>query len=231
MNQEVTSLDGIFVAAHELKAPLALLRQLALSLDPSDPLDVATSREQLIAVSERTLRTVSDLSKVARLEDGLFAMEPVAVRSVVDEVSLELASLFREYDKSLDVRCSNRSRLVVANRDLLASILYNFCSNALKYSAAGSVSRLLVRDHQSRVRVSVRDFGPALPSRIYQAFNSSASLSEPVSIAPRPDSSGLGLFIASRFARFMHAQIGTVRHRDGVSFFIELPISHQASLF
>ena len=95
MNSEVNTLDSIFVAAHELKAPLALMRQLALSLDPSDPKTTKDYQDKLISVSDRALKQVSDLAKVARLEDGLFAMEPVAVRGVCDEVTAELEYLFR----------------------------------------------------------------------------------------------------------------------------------------
>ena len=224
-------MEGIFVAAHELKSPLALVRQLALSLDPNDPYDVSDSRAKLVAVSERALRQVSDLAKLSRLDDGLFTMEPVAIRSVVQSVRHDLSPLFSESSRQLDVSFTNRSKLVIANYDLLSSILYNFCSNAVKYSAPGTISHLSVRDHRSRVRVSVRDFGPALPTSLYRLLNADAPLAAPVTIAPRPDSSGLGLFISTHFARFMHAQIGAIRHRDGVSFFVDLPISQQASLF
>ena len=222
--------NGILVAAHELKAPLSLMRQLALSLDPSDPALVKDYQQKLISVSERTLRQVSDLAKVARLEDALFEMEPVAVRGVVDEVTSELAYLFRFNSKQLTVKCSNRERLVVANRDLLHSIIYNFCINAIKYSAAGSVSRLFVQDKQGKVRVLVRDFGPALPSSVYQKLTQ-GSLDAPVDISFRPDSSGLGLFIATKFARYMHANVGAIRHRNGTSFFVDLPASRQGVLF
>ena len=56
-------------------------------------------------------------------------------------------------------------------------------------------------------------------------------INHPTEIAMRPGSSGLGLFIASKFSRYMNASVGAVRHRDGTSFFVELPISKQASLF
>jgi len=227
MNLEV---NGILVAAHELKAPLALMRQLALSLDPADPRLVKDYQSRLVSVSERTLRQVSDLAKVARLEDGLFELEPVAVRSVCDEVLSELNYLFRFNSLGLCTKYSNKSRLVVANRDLLYSVVYNFCVNALKYSSAESVSRLTIRDCHNSVRVAVRDFGPALPSNIYQKLVSNA-LDAPVDISFRPDSSGLGLFIASKFVQFMHASLGAVRHRDGTSFYIDLPVSSQGTLF
>lgn len=227
MSSEV---NGIFVAAHELKAPLALMRQLALSLDPENPTQVESYQERLVSVSERALKQVSDLSKIARLEDGLFALEPVAVRSVCDEVESELKYLFRFNSRGLDVKYSNRSRLVVANRDLLHSVIYNFCSNAVRYSSSESTSRLIVKDSKDKVRIIVRDFGPALPSNVFEKLNHNR-LDAPVDISFRPDSSGLGLFIATRFARFMHADVGAVRHSDGTSFFVELPVSNQTSLF
>ena len=49
------------------------------------------------------------------------------------------------------------------------------------------------------------------------------------SIKTRPDSSGLGVYIAAQFARAMGAEIGLIRHRDGVSFYIDLVKSGQLS--
>ena len=54
---------------------------------------------------------------------------------------------------------------------------------------------------------------------------------KPTSIAMRPGSSGLGLYIASKFSRYMNANVGAIRHRDGTSFYVELLVSKQASLF
>ncbi len=227
MNSEV---NGLFVVAHELKAPLALMRQLALCLDPDNPAEVKDSQSKLISVSDRALRQVSDLSKVARLEDGLFEMEPIAVRGVCDEVAAELEYLFRFNKKHLSVRYTNKSRLVYANRELLQSVIYNFCANAIKYSSDYSSSVLTVSDSKSRVKIAVRDFGPSLPKEIYDKI-SSGKLDAPTGISFRPDSSGLGLYIATKFARFMKADVGAIRHRDGTSFFVELPISHQGTLF
>ena len=76
----------------------------------------------------------------------------------------------------------------------------------------------------------MRDFGPALPTSVWRELKS-GGLTRPTRIAMRPGSSGLGLYIASEFARYMHAELGAIRHRDGTSFFVDLPVSHQASLF
>jgi len=226
-----SEVNGILVAAHELKAPLALLRQLAFSLDLAENENSRHRiQSQMINVSDRAIRQVNDLTKIARLEDGLFEMEPVAIRGVCDDVTKELAHLFRFNHRDLHVSYTNRSRLVVANRDLLYSVVYNFCLNAMHYSDQESRSELQVKDYYDKVRLVVRDFGPALPLDVWKSLKK-GWVEKPTSIAMRPGSSGLGLYIASKFSQYMSANVGAVRHRDGTSFFVDLPISKQASLF
>ncbi len=221
--------DGILVAAHELKAPLTVLRQLALSFDEMDDRGEHI-RDEMISVSERAIKQVNDLTKLKRLEDGIFEMEPVAIRPVCDEVTRELMYLFRFNRRDLFIKYSNRSNLVVANRELLRSVIYNFLLNAMHYSGVETRSELIVREYRDKVRVVVRDYGPALPMDVWKEMEK-GFINKPTSIAMRPGSSGLGLFIASRFSRYMHADVGAVRHRDGTSFYVELNKSRQASLF
>lgn len=226
-----SEVNGILVAAHELKAPLSLLRQLAFSMDlASDQKDLKRIQNQMVGVSDRALRQVQDLTKIARLDDGLFEMEPVSVRAVCDEVTEELRYLFRFNHRNLDIDYRNRARLVVANRELLYSVVYNFCLNAMNYSSEETRSELTLQDKNGCVRLDVRDFGPALPMDVWKSLKK-GWIEKPTSIAMRPGSSGLGLYIASKFSQYMNANVGAVRHRDGTSFFVELPISKQASLF
>ena len=226
MEKEV---DGILVAAHELKAPLAVLRQLALSFDEMDARGEHI-RSEMVSVSERAIKQVNDLAKIRRLEDGLFTMEPVAVREVCDAVSRELEYLFHYNQRDLYIKYTNRARLVTANRDLLYSVIYNFLLNAMHYSGDETRAELIVRDVRDKVKVIIRDYGPSLPVDVWREMKR-GFVAKPTSIAMRPGSSGLGLYIASKFSRYMNANVGAVRHRDGTSFYVELPISRQANLF
>ncbi len=224
-------MNSILFAAHELKAPLSLMRQLAFSLEmAATPQEQAKIRAQIVGVSDRALKQVDDLTKIARLEDGLFELAPVSVRAVCDDVTSELQHLFRFNNRELKIKYSNKSRLVIANRELLFSVIYNFCLNAMHYSGTETRSELSVQDHNGAVQVKIRDFGPALPIDVWRELKR-GWLKKPTSIAMRPGSSGLGLYIASKFSRFMHAEVGAIRHRDGTSFFVNLPISTQTSLF
>ena len=193
--------EGILVAAHELKAPLAVIRQLALSFDQMNDKDEHI-RDEMVSVSERAIKQVNDLIKLKRLEDGMFEMEPVAIRSVCDEVTRELNYLFRFNKRDLYVKYSSRTALVVANRELLHSVIYNFLLNAMHYSGEETRSELRVRDYRDKVRVSVRDYGPSLPVEVWREMQR-GWVEKPTSISMRPGSSGLGLFIASRFSRYM----------------------------
>ena len=100
----------------------------------------------------------------------------------------------------------------------------------MHYSGKEVRSVLIVKDFRDKVRVVIRDYGPALPIDVWKEMKQ-GFINKPTSIAMRPGSSGLGLYIASKFSRYMNAEVGAVRHRDGTSFYVNLPISRQGRLF
>lgn len=209
---------GVIAAAHELKSPVALIRQLALSAELAEDAAVrADMLQRITLVSERSLRLTENLTRAHAVTESLFATEPVNAQQLCEEVVHELAPLYRAYDRELVVQKRRRMPLVVANRDLLRRILLGFGDNALQYTSGRQVMfRLQQRD--ASVRIGLRDFGPVVtgePSqqRIY-----------------RPESSGIGLLIAEKFAQIMHGTMGVVRHRDGMTYYVEMSQSEQLRL-
>jgi len=222
-------MESEVVVAHELKAPLSLMRQLALSLDFEE--DMKSAREvgrQIVATSERALQQVNDLTRIARLEDAMFEMEPVNPRVVCDEVVGELWRLFEFNRRELRIEYRNKRRLVVANPQLLHSVVYNFCLNAMNYGGEELPSEITVIDRANKIRIAVRDYGPAVPTKIWREIKD-GFVNKPVATPMRPGSSGLGLYIAAKFANYMGSDFGLIRHRDGTSFYIDLPVSGQLS--
>lgn len=223
--------SGAIVVAHELKAPLSLVRQLALSLELEDSVEgVHEVSRQIVSTSERALRQVEDMLRVARLEDALFEMEPVNPRAICDDVSSELWQLFRFNRRELKIYYRNRRRLAVAHPQLLHSVVYNFCLNAMNYGGEDLPSEIFVCDKGSdKIRIEVRDYGPAVPTRVWREIKNGV-VKRPTEISMRPGSSGMGLYIAAKFANYMNAKFGLIRHRDGTSFYVDLPVSEQLSL-
>ena len=72
-NAEFGQLPSVAVAAHELKSPLALIRQLSLLLEEG-LLDAAETRRivrQLSNISDQSLALVQDLAQTAHLSPTL----------------------------------------------------------------------------------------------------------------------------------------------------------------
>lgn len=221
-------------AAHELKAPLALIRQLALSLESGGARDMAEQERmlrQITLTSERALRLTTDLSRSTRLEDGLFDLEPVNPQQLCEEVVHELMPLYRAKGRTIRVATQRRQILALANRDLLRRVMLNFGDNALHYAASDAPVELRAKtfDHGRKIRIGVRDYGPALPSDVWRRLQAQLGTSTQA-LHSRPQSSGLGLYVAHQFASAMEGEIGATRHRDGATFYIDIDASTQLSL-
>ena len=131
----------------------------------------------------------------------------------------------------MTVKTRRHPLLLVANRDLLRRIVLGFTDNALRYSEGSKAVELQMSAFKSSgvVRLGVRDYGPALSSDMWRTLQKKLRVS-PQSVHARPESSGLGLYIASQFAEAMGGRIGAVRHKDGATFYVELQASTQMSL-
>ena len=125
-------------------------------------------------------------------------MGPVAVRALCDDAINEITGFLSGVRQEMKIKYSNRSRLVNANERLLKSVISNLILNAIEYNDKGLKTKLDVCESRGKVKISVRDFGPALPLDIWQKVNE--ELQTPSEIAMRPGSSALGFFIASRFS-------------------------------
>ena len=224
------AMPSLLAAAHELKAPLVLMRQLALEMEEAS--GGSDTGRRLRFTSERSLRLVTNLTKTARLEDSLFDLEPVEVQSLCADVAHELAPLAKEFGQTIVLDLPRTSLVSVAQRDLLHALLIGLCDNAIAHNNAGASVTLSARLNDGRVEVSVRDQGTSLaPTQLKQLRTRLGKTVQPM--GGRPRSSGLGLWIASQFAEAMSSTIGSVAHRrrEGMSFYVSLPRSRQLSLF
>lgn len=228
---ELHRVTRIGVAAHELKSPLALIRQLSLELSYGDLTDAQKQRivEQITHVSEKALRLTSNLTRVES-QVSLFELSPVNPLDVARDVRTELQGLYKAHGRTLKVSRIRYLPPVIANRDLLRRILLNFADNALHYADVNGAVELQAQllAERSAVRLSVRDRGPHMPLSSWKKLVRTLESGQPVHA--RPQSSGLGLHIAHEFARHMKGHIGAIRHQDGASFYVELPVSRQLTL-
>ncbi len=224
------ALPFIVTASHELKAPLALVRQLALALQTGTAGETEQIARQIVLTSERALRLTTDLSRSSRLDDSLFELEPLNPQQICEEVAHELTPLYTAKGREIRVASRYRPLLAVANRDLLRRVMLNFADNALYYAADDAPVELRAGARGGeKIRLAVRDYGPAVPADMWRRLQASLGTGVQV-LHARPQSSGLGLYVAGQFARAMNGYIGATRHRDGATFYVDIGASTQLSL-
>jgi signal transduction histidine kinase len=228
-DREFGALPSVVVAAHELKTPLALMRQLSLLLSEGS-LDGAETRrvsQQVTQTAERALALVGDLAHTANLSPTLFPLEPVNPLAVCRQIAQDMRPALQVYDRRVEWPRGRQAQLVVANQTLLGRVLANFLENALRYSEPSATVRVKLQRRGDVLRMGVRDFGPMMSLREYRQLLDEMALRK--SIRTRPESSGLGVYVASQFAQAMNGEIGLIRHRDGLTFYVDVPLSRQMS--
>lgn len=230
-DEQLGALPSLAVAAHELKNPITLMRQLSLLLgdETISESERANYQQQLVAIADGALRLTTDLTRVAKLQPSLFPMEPVNPFAICRVVATDMRSTEVLQQRRISwPRTPRQTMLAVANRQLLRRILANFVDNALRYTDEAVPISVTVKRRADAVQLRVRDFGPRMNLREYRRLLD--EMEQAKTVKTRPDSSGLGIFIAAEFARAMRGTIGMIRHRDGVTFYVELPMSGQMRL-
>lgn len=222
-------------ASHELKTPLTSIQgtvQVALSRERS----AEELRETLADVMEETewmLHLVDGLLTLARSEEGLvpLATEPVDLRPLLED-AVEMAHLLAG-DKPVTVELLAPPALVVDGApSQLRQIFLNLISNAVKFTAEGSV-RVAGREipqGEGLVEIRIADTGAGIApeelSRIFDRFYRGDAA------RVREGGTGLGLAIARLL---IEQQGGTIdvqsRLGHGTEFRVLLPAGGSGRLF
>jgi K+-sensing histidine kinase KdpD len=107
----------------------------------------------------------------------------------------------------------------------------NFSDNALHYTDSSNAVEIQIGALYGGkiVRLGVRDYGPALSVDTLDTLQGRL-VDTSTTIYARPQSSGLGIYIARQFADVMNGKIGVKRHRNGSTFYVDLQASNQLSL-
>ncbi|MGA4635135.1 hybrid sensor histidine kinase/response regulator NahK/ErcS' [Pseudomonas solani] len=219
-----------FLAAvsHDLLQPLNAARLFTSALQEQREQAVSTALVRNISNSlddvESLLGTLVDISK---LDAGVIKPDiaPFAVAELLDNLAVE----FRQAAASegLSLHFVPSSALVRSDIQLLARILRNLLSNAIRYTPSGRVL-LGCRRHRQSLSIEVWDSGIGIADdklkEIFQEFKRGDSQ------RPKQDRGlGLGLAIVDKIAGMLGHRI-QVRSRlgHGSRFSIEVPLAKRA---
>jgi PAS domain S-box-containing protein len=213
--QEASRLKSEFLAnmSHELRTPLNAIIGFAALLHggKAGPLSAVQTEYlgDILSSSRHLLQLINDVLDLAKVESGRMelSVEAVDLERVVNEVKDILRGLASEKRIAVTVRIAPELGAVVVDSRMLKQILYNYLSNAIKFTPEnGRVTIDLRPEGPTHFRIDVEDTGIGIRSedivRLFVEFQQLDS-----GAAKQYPGTGLGLALTKRI---VEAQRGTV---------------------
>jgi two-component system, OmpR family, sensor histidine kinase SenX3 len=219
-----------FVAAvsHELRTPLAVIRSAGDNLAEGVVGDEARVRRygDLVRNEGRRLtEMVEQILEFAGIHSGqrTFALRPVPVRQVVEEVVAASRPLAEDAGIRVDVDIADTVPPVLADEAAFRRVVQNLVGNAIKYGKGGGGVSISASAAGRDVRLTVADQGMGIPvaeqARIFEPFHRA-----PEVVAAQIQGAGLGLSLVKRIVESHGGRI-VVRSApgQGSEFTVHLP--------
>ncbi|MDH3304291.1 MAG: PAS domain S-box protein [Gammaproteobacteria bacterium] len=193
-------------ASHDLRQPVQALSLLngALRRTVTDEraLEMIDYQQHSLTAMTNLLNSLLDIS---RLDAGAVSpeLEEFPIRRLIDRLSDEFAR--QAQHQGLEFSSSASDRLVVSDPNLLAEIIQNFMSNAIRYTNKGSVTLRCV-DADAFCRIEIADTGIGIDTnQLDEIFREFHQCKAP---GASKEGFGLGLAIVKRLADLLGVEIG-----------------------
>jgi len=165
---EAVRRDFVANISHELKTPVGALGLLAETLLAEDDAAViGRLAERMLTEAFRVGRTIDDLLELSRIEaEEAPSREPVPVHLVVAEAVERIRPAAEQQLIEIHVAEPRHNLTILGDRRQLVSAMYNLLDNAVKYSDAGSIVEVGVRNNGGgTTQIEVKDHGIGIPAR------------------------------------------------------------------
>jgi len=199
-------------ASHDLRQPLYALTLFssALTVDENDPvrLDRIAHIQECVSALDHLFSELLDLS---RLETGTMPVEisEFPLDGVFDEVSCNFRMIAEQHDLRLVMRPTGV--WASGDRSMVARMLNNLVSNALRYTREGGVLVGARRRLDGRVRIDVWDTGSGIADehreRIFDEFYRVDQADRSLQKDSRNHGLGLGLATVQRLAELLDTRV------------------------
>ncbi|MBQ6477975.1 MAG: HAMP domain-containing histidine kinase [Erysipelotrichaceae bacterium] len=217
--------DLVANVSHDIKTPLTMIKayaEMIKDISGENPVKRNEHLDVIIKETEYLDKLATDMSELSKLQSGVIELnrDNFDLKECINKVVLLLSQAIHE--KNVNLVLDLDDCVVYADETKISQVIYNFLSNALKYSDDDST--IIIREHadEEKVKVEVIDHGngiseEALPyiwDRYYKVdknFNRSVN------------STGLGLAIAKAILEVHKARYGVASVlNEGSTFWFEL---------
>ncbi len=230
--QEANRLKSEFLAnmSHELRSPLNGIIGFAELMHLGKVGPVSPEHKEylgdILTSSRHLLRLINDILDLAKVESGKMEFHPekIDINIVIGEVCDILRTLISKKKIQLTVNVDPDIGEIIIDTAKLKQILYNYISNALKFTNEnGTVNIRVNPEGANYFRLEVEDNGIGIRAEdIPKLFAEFQQLD--ASLDKKYQGTGLGLALTRRIAEAQGGQIGVTSTVDkGSTFFVVLP--------
>lgn len=194
--------------SHELKTPLHSISGYAELMKNGMVMeqDMGYFADKIYSEAQRMIRLVQDIIVLSRLDEGQenTTRSPVNLYSVAEAAVNSLEHMAEE--NQVAVELIGQQVVMEGIPQLINSMVYNICENAIKYNRPGGSVVIQVAEFSGHPRISVRDTGIGISkkdrARIFERFyRVDKSHSKEVG------GTGLGLSIVKHAAKLHNAKL------------------------
>jgi signal transduction histidine kinase len=234
---ESNRLKSEFLAnvSHELRTPLNSILGFAELLKDVNAADAKSSRYvgNILQSGKNLLDLINDLLDLAKIEAGRMEVrsEPLSLNDLFEGLTSILKPVTES--KSLTLKSHVAADVPIINTDppKLQQVLYNFLSNAIKFSPNGGLIQLhAAPGADTQINISVADQGPGIePDKQNLIFEKFRQIDG--SVTRQHSGTGLGLAISKELTQLLEGSIGVRSNPgEGATFWIVLPQHIQPSI-
>jgi PAS domain S-box-containing protein len=219
--------DFFTTMAHELKTPLANIRAHVSALLANDLQWSVQEQHDFLEVAdeqvERLVDMINHFLDASRVEAGALRLElePILLTEMLEDLQDRLEGLITFSQRHLKIRTAPDSPAVMADYELIMSVLTNLLSNAFRYAPEGDTVILEAEPVYDKldqqlpgVELRVIDHGPGITpeqqAQLFTRFSTFAAMRRPAADRPgqsapgrrrgsirwNPAATGLGLYIS-----------------------------------
>jgi PAS domain S-box-containing protein len=230
--QEANRLKSEFLAnmSHELRTPLNAIIGFAELIHDAKAGPVSEEQKEflgdILTSSHHLLQLINDVLDLAKVESGKMEFRPerIDARGVVKEVCDILRSLAAGKRIAIAIEIDGTLPPLVVDAAKLKQVLYNYLSNALKFTPEeGRVSVRVKAEGDAFFRLEVQDTGIGIrPEDLDRLFVEFQQLDS--STAKKYPGTGLGLALTRRIVEAQGGRVGVESAPGrGSTFFAVLP--------
>ena len=162
--------------SHELKTPLTAISGYAelIASGITGAEDTKLFAGKIRSSAERLQKLINDTIELSELDDSdyLLEVEPLDLYEMAKDCAMTME--FSAEKHEVTILAKGEHLLVNANKSLMEELLYNLCSNAIRYNKKGGTVTIITKMEENHPVLCVKDTGIGIPEeyqeRVFERF-------------------------------------------------------------